>query len=415
MGSRKGGQWIIALDASTQRELWALKVCDKGGEPRCTPTVEGGLVFAVGTDGDLVCAEAASGREVWRKNYERDFGGKMMSGWNYSESPLVDGARLIVTPGGNDAVLVALDKKTGAEIWRSPLPANMGGKGGDGAGYTGPVISNAAGVRQYVTLVGRGILSVAANDGKALWHYNRVANSTANIPTPLVWDDYVFCSSGYGTGAALLKIVKVGGNVSAPVAADDSQKKVAALTADLARLRDVRGKLDEGTAEWKKADDAVQSAKAEIAKVGGADGAPVSTRALGSPIEAQEQYFLNASTFQNHHGGMVRLGDYIYAGTGHNNGFPICIAWKTGDVVWRKDRGPGAESAAVIAADGLLFFRYQNAVMALIQATPDGYVQKGAFPLAVHLKESWAHPALQSGLLYLRDQDSLMCYDVRSK
>ena len=428
LGRRKDGQYVIALDLATQKELWATRVSDKGEEPNGTPTVDGGQVFAVSKDGKLLCCSAANGKEQWRKDFVADFGGKMMSGWGYSESPLVDGDRVIVVPGGSDALLAALNRKTGETVWKSPAPANIGTAGGDGAGYTGVVISQAAGVKQYVTLAGRGIVSADAATGKPLWHYNRIANGTANIPTPLVWDDYVFCSSGYGTGAALLKIVKASG--AAPAAPVPDAAKVTELSARLekekarlAELRDAREKFEEGTPAYQNADAAVQAFKPtvnsteqalSIAK-GGTGERTDTTRAPGSPIEAQEQYFLNASTFQNHHGGMVRIGDYIYAGTGHNNGFPICIEWKTGKVVWRKDRGPGKESAAMIAADGRLYFRYQDGTMALIAANPDGYREYGVFKLPHNDGPSWPHPAIDAGRLYLRSQDALMCYDIQKK
>ena len=203
---RKGGQFIVALDVANQSELWTAKLGDKGGEPRCTPTIDGNLVYAVSTEGDLVCVQASDGKEVWRKSFATDFGNPPKPTWQFSESPLVDGEKLIVVPGSSEAVMVALNKKTGDVLWK--CAADLPGKGHDGAGYTGAVISNAAGIRQYVTLVGKGAIGVDAQTGKLLWHYNRVANGTAVIPTPLVWDDYVFVSSGYGTGAALLKIVK---------------------------------------------------------------------------------------------------------------------------------------------------------------------------------------------------------------
>jgi outer membrane protein assembly factor BamB len=347
-GGRKGGQFIVALDAASQKELWAAKLCDKGGDPRCTPTVDGGLVFALSSEGDLVCVAATDGHEIWRKSFTSDFGDAPKPTWQFCESPFVDGDNLVVVPGSTEALLAALNKKTGAVLWKTA--ADLPGKGHKGAGYTGVVVSNAAGIRQYVTLVGKGAVGVDAKTGKLLWQYNRVANGTAVIPTPLVWDDYVFVSSGYGTGAALLKIVK---------------------------------------------------------STGGGD------QIAGSPVTAEEQYFLNASTFQNHHGGMVRIGDYIYAGKGHNNGFPICLEWKTGRVVWEKERGPGKESAAVIAADGNLYFRYQDGIMALIEATPTGYSEKGAFKLATVNGPSWPHPVIHGGKLYIRDQDVLMCYTLQ--
>jgi len=340
-GGRKGGQFIVAFDAASQKELWAARLCDKGGEPRCTPTVDGAFVYALSSEGDLVCVSAADGKEIWRKSFATDFGDPKKPNWQFSESPFVDGDKLVVVPGSAEAMVVALDKKTGNIIWKTA--AELPGKGHVGAGYTGVVVSNAAGIRQYVTLVGKGAIGVDAKNGKLLWHYNRVANGTAVIPTPLVWDDYVFVSSGYGTGAALLKIVK-------------------------------------GTGD--------------------------------SPVTAEEQYFLNASTFQNHHGGMVRIGDYIYAGKGHNNGFPICLEWKTGKVAWEKERGPGTASAAVIAADGNLYFRYEDGTMALIEASPVGYSEKGAFKLATLNGKSWPHPVIHDGKLYIRDQDALLCYSV---
>lgn len=339
-GKRKEGQCVVALDAKTQAELWTAVVSEKGDQPNGAPTVSDGLVFAVSKDGKLLCCTANDGKTVWSKDYAADFGGQMMSGWGYSESPLVDGDALIVVPGGKEAMLVALNKKTGTPIWKAPTP-DMGKKGKDGAGYTGAIISNGGGVKQYITLVGRGLISVRASDGKALWTYNEVANGTANIPTPLVWDDYVFASSGYGTGAALLKLEK------------------------------------------------------------SADG-----------VAAKEQYFLKAAEFQNHHGGMVRIGDYIYAGKGHNNGFPICLEWKTGKIVWEQAERPGKESAAVIAADGQLYFRWQDGVMGLIDATPAGYKLRGSFKLPVIKGQSWPHPAVQDKKLYIRVQDDLLCYDI---
>src|SRR3954469_13569437 len=223
LGKRKEGQFIAAFDLATQKEVWSARVSEGGADSTGTPTVDGGQVFAVSKDGKLLCCAEADGKELWRKDFAVDFGGKMMSGWGFSESPLVDGDKVIVVPGADDALMVALDRKTGALLWKAAVPDDIGARGKAGAGYTGAVISNAAGVRQYVTLVGRGVVSVSAQDGKVLWHYNRVANGTANIPTPLVWDDYVFCSSGYGTGAALLKIVKASG-APKPAAPVDAAK-----------------------------------------------------------------------------------------------------------------------------------------------------------------------------------------------
>jgi outer membrane protein assembly factor BamB len=176
--------------------------------------VDGDLVYAVGTESDLVCLEAATGKERWRRSLERDFGGRMMSVWKFSESPLVDGDRLLVTPGAREAAIVALDKKTGKEIWRSAIP-DLGPKGKDGAGYSSIVVSEGGDVRQYVQVLGRGVIGVRASDGKFLWGYNRVANDVANISTPVTSGDLVFASTGYQTGSALLRLIKKGDGVEA--------------------------------------------------------------------------------------------------------------------------------------------------------------------------------------------------------
>jgi outer membrane protein assembly factor BamB len=206
-------QYVMAFDLATRTRKWKARV----GPPhrdgsRCTPTVHDGLVYVIGTDGDLVCVEAATGKDVWRKNFKRDFGGRMMSGWRYSESPLVDGEKLVCTPGGDQAVLAALNRKTGETIWTCAPPpgVKMGG-----AGYASVVVSEGAGVRQYVTVMGRGAIGVAAKDGRFLWSYRRVANGTANIPTPVAHGDHVFVSTAYRTGSALLKLVKTADGVSA--------------------------------------------------------------------------------------------------------------------------------------------------------------------------------------------------------
>ncbi len=342
MGAIKGSQHLVALDQKTGDVLWTAEVGGGGGS-NCTPTYDDGLVYALGTKGDLVCVDAKNGELQWRKNFGQDFGGQMMSGWGYSESPLIDGDHLVCTPGAQDAAIAALDKKTGETVWKASIP-DLGRRGRDGAGYSSIVIAEVGGLRQYVQMMGRGVIGVAAKDGRFLWGYNRVANGTANIPTPIVKDNYIFCSSGYGTGSALLK-----------------------LTED-------NGKID-----------------------------------------VEEVYFLNGRTLQNHHGGMVRVGDYIYCGHGHNNGFPVCVEMMTGKIMWNPGRGPGSGSAAIVYADGQLYFRYENRVMALIEASPKAYKLNGVFELPTHESRSWPHPVISDGKLYLRAGGDLLCYDVKQK
>jgi outer membrane protein assembly factor BamB len=348
LGDRDGAQQVIALNEADGKVLWTAKLGlpwkDEMGGPRGTPTVSDDLVYAVGTEGDVAAFEAATGKERWRRSLERDFGGSMMSIWKFSESPLVDGDRVIVTPGARDAALVALDKKTGKEIWRAAVP-DLGPKGKDGAGYSSVVISKAAGVKQYVQLLGRGLVGIRAEDGKFLWGYNKVANDVANISTPVVLANWVFASTGYQTGSAFVELSKAG------------------------------------------------------------DG-----------IQAKELYFLDPKTFQNHHGGFVLVGNQVYGGHGHRKGFPICIEFTTGKVLWGGDvRNAGSGSAAVAYADGNLYFRYENGLVVLIRATPEGYQEKGSFTIPGVKDPSWSHPVIAGGRLYLREQDALYAYDVKAK
>ncbi len=346
MGDRGDDEFVIALRQKDGQELWRTRIgasWQGGGYtgPRCTPTIDGKNLYAIGPHGDLLCLDAKSGTPRWQKNFKADFDGQMMSHWGFSESPLVDGNRLICTPGGKDTAIVALDKHSGNEIWRSHLPA-LGGNGKDGAAYSSIVISEGAGLRQYVQLMGRGLVGVRAADGAFLWSYIRVANKTANIPTPIVKGDYVFASTGYQTGSVLLKLKRT------------------------------------------------------------AQG-----------VDAEEVYFLDSKTLQNHHGGLVLVGDYLYGGHGHKAGFPVCVDFLTGKVAWNGGRGPGSGSAAVVYADGELYFRYENGTMALIDATPEEYRLRGTFQIPDVEKPSWPHPVVVDGRMYLREQDTLLAYDVR--
>jgi len=224
MGDIGEDQYLFAASDEDGRILWKQRVGpawteEMFGGSRGTPTVDGDRVYALGIDGDLLCADAKTGKPLWRRSLADDFGGKMMFAggrydWRFSESPLVDGERLVVSPGVPDAALVALNKTTGKEIWRASIP-DLGERGLDGAGYASVVVTEAAGVRQYVQLLGRGLVGIEAATGRFLWGYNRIANHVANIPTPIVTGDHVFAASGYGAGAVLLKLEKSDAGVSA--------------------------------------------------------------------------------------------------------------------------------------------------------------------------------------------------------
>jgi len=352
LGDLEDGQYALALAESDGALIWKTSIGptweDSYLGPRSTPTVDGERLYIMNTEGDVICLEAATGGEVWRRSLVDDFGSHMMQAmgttdWKYAESPLVDGDRVVVTPGITDGAMVALDKATGETLWTAPI-GRLGSAGSYGAAYSSVVISHGAGVKQYVQFIGRGIIGIEAETGEFLWGYNKVANDIANIPTPLIDGDHVFVSSGYGTGAALLKLA---------------------------------ANAEEG-------------------------------------VDAEEVYFLEATTFQNHHGGMILHEGHVYAGTGHNKGFPIAVNLADGAVAWGPERNEGTGSAAVAYADGRVYLRYQNGLVVLVEATPEGYREHGSFEIPDVDLPSWPHPVIANGRLYLREQGTLFVYDVRA-
>jgi len=206
-GSGSESQYVIAFDLKTRNELWATRVGPpfEDGGPRSTPTIDGSSAYVVGTEGDLVCLDTETGKIRWKRSFVDDFAGKYMAIWKFSESPLVDGQRLICTPGGPEATMVALDKSNGKVIWKCAMP-DIGEKGADGAGYSSVVVAEMCGIRQYIQVLGRGVIGVEAATGRFLWGYNRIANTVANVTAPIVRGDYVFASTAYHTGSVLLKI-----------------------------------------------------------------------------------------------------------------------------------------------------------------------------------------------------------------
>ncbi len=219
-GEVGGDEVVTAVDLSTKKVLWQTPVSKRAEQrnadwagSRSTPTLDGDRAYVVMAEGGVACLELGTGKIKWKKMFGPEYGSGNQA-WGYAESPLVDGDRVIVSPGSDQALMIALDKMTGKEVWKTPYP-EIGEAGKKEAGYSSAVISNGGGVKQYVRLAGKGAVGVRANDGKLLWSYNKVANKTAVIPTPLVEGDHVFVSSGYGAGAALLKLSKDGDGVKA--------------------------------------------------------------------------------------------------------------------------------------------------------------------------------------------------------
>jgi outer membrane protein assembly factor BamB len=211
-GTRGDNEIVLALDAADNgAELWTAKIgpivnasdnAQWGDGPRSTPTIDGNRLYALGSQGDLVCLEICvappGAKELWRKNLAKDLGGEMMSGWGYSESSLVDGPHVIVTPGGPKGTLAALDKMTGTVVWRSKELTNL-------APYSSIMAADFHKVRQYVQTSyidekkGGVVSGIGANDGKLLWSQSIFkGHSYAIAPNPIIKGNRVYVTSAGG-------------------------------------------------------------------------------------------------------------------------------------------------------------------------------------------------------------------------
>jgi outer membrane protein assembly factor BamB len=209
-------EFVQALSVEDGKTIWTTKLGGVGNpnqQPpypmaRSTPTVDGDKVYAQSSDGDLACLDAASGKIVWQKNLRRDFGGKPGT-WAYAESPLIDGDVVVATPGGSEATLVALNKKTGNVVWKSTVP------GGEPAGYASVLAIDAAGRRQYVQFLDKGVVGVDARTGQFLWRYGQTAGGPANIAMTVSRGDYVYSTNARRFGAGLVKLASTKDGVAA--------------------------------------------------------------------------------------------------------------------------------------------------------------------------------------------------------
>jgi len=201
MGARDAVEYVIAIDTATGKEKWsaeagALLTNGWGDGPRSTPTVDGDKVYALSGKGLLVCLTAADGKELWRASMT-EIGGKV-PGWGYCESPLIEGAHVIVTPGGAQGALAAFDKATGKPAWQSADWT-------DGAQYASIIAVDLNDTRQLIQLTMQSIAGVNAADGKLLWRSD-FPGKTAVIPTPIFSAGQVFVTAGYGVGCKSVKI-----------------------------------------------------------------------------------------------------------------------------------------------------------------------------------------------------------------
>ena len=340
MGGNDDKEWVLALDASRQgKQLWASPIGpirnEGGGHPgpRSTPTIDGDRLYTLGIAGDLVCMDIKDGRIVWRRDLVKDFGGRIPQ-WGYAESVLVDGPWVVCTPGGAKNTIVALDKTNGERVWGSPV--------GDPADYSSVIKVTIDGVKQYVNLTKKGVIGVAAKDGKFLWRYDAPANKVANCATCIWQGDTIFAASDYDAGGGLVRIEPL-----------------------RRRIHRQGGLLHQEDGEPSRRHD------------------PAGRLPLRLQRRQQPPAILT------------------------------CLDFKTGKVKWT-DRSSG--KCSLLWADGMLYCRSEKGPVSLVEATPAGFKLRGRFDQPYRSRlNSWPHPVIANGVLYLRDQDVLLAYDVRAE
>lgn len=336
---RQGGnERVICLDAATGQLAWSNtypahpagddRTYDNG--PRATPAIDGNRVYTLGGSGVLMClqmpdAPGQKAKVLWfHELYESS-----VPRWGVASSPLIEGNLVIVYGGGGYGTVAAFDKITGELCWRA---------GSNPPGYSSPVAATVHGVRTIFALTGDALLCVRP-DGKLMTSYPWNTRFEGNIATPIVVDDYVFISSAYGQGAALLRILPKGDEI---------------------RLSAV---------------------------------------------------YKRANLLQNHHASSVYKDGYLYGFHGDTTAFLKCINLRDGTE--KEDWSGPRKKGTLILADRHLIILTQGGELILAEATPEEFRPVATIPDVLSGSRTWALPVLVDGRLYLRDDEKVVCYDVR--
>ena len=348
-------------------------------------TLGDGLSTAPDGDEYLSCFDLASGRQLWKTKTGQPWTEGQPTWQSSRSTPTVDGEFVyVVTPFGR---LVACATADGREVFSVDLKETYGGKKGDAWGYS-----------ESVTIDGDRLICTPGAETNTMVALDKKTGKK-------IWS----CASpdDRGAGHASVVIAKVGGR---KVYVQTTASGALGVDAETGRLLwtypiekttaviptpIVRDDLVFFSAGYKRGG-------ALLRQVASADG-----------VTVQEVYGLNTE-LANKHGGIVLVGDHLY-GDSDDKGIPFCAELMTGKVVW-KERGSGKNSANVLAADGRIYVRYQDGTLALVKADPVRYEEVGSFQVpGSGDRPSWAHMVILDGRLYLREGDTILCYDVRAK
>ncbi len=211
---REGKQDVLrCLSLADGREIWrySYPVSTKRnhGMTRTVPSISGTNVVAIGPKCHVVCCDAATGTLRWALDLVRDFGAAVPE-WYAGQCPLIDGDRVILAPGGPDALLMAVSLLDGSVLWRTPNPNDWK------MTHSSVMSLDFDGARHYVYCANKGVVGVAAADGGRVWETTDWKISIATVPSPCILDQgRIFLTGGYNAGSLLLQVKRDEGRWSA--------------------------------------------------------------------------------------------------------------------------------------------------------------------------------------------------------
>ena len=488
MSHRGADEIFWALSEKDGKEIWAVRIAPAHSQswpqskegPSCTPTVDGDRLYVMGLAGNVACLQVADGKMVWQRDLVADFGGKMPM-WSYRESPLIDGEKVICTPGGTEATMVALNKRNGETIWKSKVPDRAGG---------GPQSFGGGANRPSMMQLNPVLAALDADHNKEI-----SADELAAAPAALLKLDKDHDGKlseeelspqmperdGQGgqqrrRGPGFMRMIKALSALDADEngVIDEAEIKNAAVA--LQKLDENHdGKLTEDEAGMKSMGPQntgaayssaiamdfggqrqyVQLLAMTVAGVSAADGKllwsydkPANSMRLNisTPIYHDGQVFAASAygaggglarlikqptgdfsaeevwfskSMENHHGGVILHDGALFGANGGNGGgYLACLDFKTGDILWneRDQDKRRVRKGSVAFADGRIYYRTEDGPIILIEPSRKEYLERGRFDQPDRTdKPAWAHPVIANGKLYIRDQDTLFCYDVKAK
>jgi outer membrane protein assembly factor BamB len=490
MSHRGADEIVWALSEKDGKEVWAVRIApaqpqnwpqSKEG-PSATPTVDGDKLYVMGLAGNVACLQVADGKVVWQRSLVADFKGRAPM-WSFRESPLVDGDKLICTPGGEGATMVALNKRTGETLWKGAVPDRASGGQNQNRGPGGNRPS-----AMQTDLV---LSTLDKDQSKEL-----SADEIAAAPTALLKldknqdsklsEDEVSPQRGDGggqgegqrrrRGPGIMRMMKANSALDADQSGTIEEGEIKNAVAALKKLdENGDGKLTDDEAGMKSMSPPntgaayssaiaidfggqrqyVQLLAMAVAGFSAADGKllwrydkPANSMRINisTPIyhdghvfaataygaggglaklvkkdngefAAEEVWF--SKSMENHHGGVILHDGALFGANGGNGGgYLACLDFKTGEVLWNeKDSDKRRVTKGSVAfADGRIYYRTEEGPIVLIEPSRKEYLERGRFDQPERTdKPAWAHPVVANGKLYIRDQDTLFCYDVKAK